>query len=449
MRIGLKILHIIFFLLLLVSGDFQVRGLKVTGKDVPIEALRGEDVTIPCLLSGAPIPLNLREVAVIWTLRLKDGTENDVYRFRNSHHQSLRSGSHMDDGDLQQGNARLSISNIQITDEGDYRCFVIVTRDHYFITSTLHVSVKPQIFMQYTRRIEAGYVGSVVCNVVNFYPEEVMIRWVKESKGVTTSSSLDEDVYPTKQIRNSDGTFNVSSDLTVRPAGRDEPGDVFYCIVSHKSLKKEISRYFTVPLPIKPQISMHHMRSIEDGYAGSVVCNVISFYPEDVTIRWLKQNKGFTTSSSLDLNVSPTKQIRNSDGTFNVSSDLTVRPASRDKPGDVFLCIVSHRILKEESSLHFTVPLPRRSPVKDISIALILSGILVFAIGILDTFVKKGWRPWIRVFLRTLYILTAILFCFLIYFMVDFGDLQLWSCIVLPCSSAVFLIWLVSYGKFL
>ncbi|XP_077309755.1 natural cytotoxicity triggering receptor 3 ligand 1-like isoform X2 [Lithobates pipiens] len=340
MRIGLKILHIIFFLLLLVSGDFQVRGLKVTGKDVPIEALRGEDVTIPCLLSGAPIPLNLREVAVIWTLRLKDGTENDVYRFRNSHHQSLRSGSHMDDGDLQQGNARLSISNIQITDEGDYRCFVIVTRDHYFITSTLHVSVKPQIFMQYTRRIEAGYVGSVVCNVVNFYPEEVMIRWVKESKGVTTSSSLDEDVYPTKQIRNSDGTFNVSSDLTVRPAGRDEPGDVFYCIVSHKSLKKEISRYFTVPLP-------------------------------------------------------------------------------------------------------------RRSPVKDISIALILSGILVFAIGILDTFVKKGWRPWIRVFLRTLYILTAILFCFLIYFMVDFGDLQLWSCIVLPCSSAVFLIWLVSYGKFL
>lgn len=121
-------------------GDFQVRRLRVTGKDVPIEALRGDDVTIPCLLSGVPIPLNLQKVTVVWTLRLQNGIEREVYSFQRSSHQSWRNRSHMNDRDLQQGNASLSIPNIQIEDEGDYICFVIVTPDSGTTTSTLHVS---------------------------------------------------------------------------------------------------------------------------------------------------------------------------------------------------------------------------------------------------------------------------------------------------------------------
>ncbi|XP_073460112.1 uncharacterized protein [Aquarana catesbeiana] len=340
MRIGLKILHIIFFLLLLGSGDFQVRGLTVSGKYGTTEALRGEDVTIPCLLSGVPIPLNLREVSVTWTLILQNGTENDVYRFRNSHHESLRSRFHMDDKDLLQGNARLSITNIQITDEGEYRCYVIVTRDHGSITSTLLVSAKPQTSIKHTRLIEDGYEGSVFCNVSNFYPEEVKIRWVKHSKRIITSSSLDED-FSLKPIRNSDGTFNVTSVLTVKPDSRDEPGDVFFCIVSHRSLKEEISPYFTVP--------------------------------------W-----------------------------------------------------------------------PRRSPLIDISIALCLLMILVSVTFILDKCVKKEWRLWTSRILNALFISTILLiFVFLIYFKVEFGDLPMWLYIVLSCLSIFFLILLAAYGRFL
>ncbi|XP_073460107.1 uncharacterized protein [Aquarana catesbeiana] len=338
MRTGLKILHIICFLLLLGSGDFQVRGLTVTGKDVPIEALRGNDVTIPCLLSGVPIPLNLQIVSVVWTLRLQNGREHEVYSFQRSSHQSSKPGFHMNDRDLQQANASLSITNIQIEDEGDYICFVIVTPDSGTTTSTLHVSVKPQTSIQHTRILEHGFPGSVFCNVSNFYPKEVEFRWSKYSKGIITNSSLDEDFSPTEQIRNSDGTFNVTSVLTVRPDSRDEPGDVFFCIVSHRSLKEEISLNFTVP---------------------------------------------------------------------------------------------------------------RRSPVMGISIALILLGILVLVTFILKKCVK-GWRPWIRVFLSALFISTILLiFVFLIYFMVDFGDLPTWIYIVLSCTSIVFLIPLAYYGSFL
>ncbi|XP_073460099.1 uncharacterized protein [Aquarana catesbeiana] len=337
MRTGLKILHVICFLLLLRSGDFQVRGLTVTAKDVPIEALRGNDVTIPCLLSGVPIPLNLQIVSVVWTLRLRNGTEHEVYGFHSSSHQSSRPGSHMNDRNLQQGNASLSIPNIQIEDEGDYVCFVIVTPESGTTTSTLHVSVKPQAFIEHMIRIEDGYEGSVFCNVSNFYPKEVEIQWVKHSKGIIPSSFLDEDVSPTKQIRNSDGTFNVTSVLTVRPESRDEPRDVFSCIVSHRSLKEEISLNFTMP-------------------------------------RW--------------------------------------------------------------------------SPVRDISNAMYLVSILASGAGMLDTFVKKGWKPWIKVFLSALYISEIILLCFLLYFMAD-SDLRMYVSIAIFCTFMLSLKSFASFGRLL
>ncbi|XP_073462118.1 uncharacterized protein [Aquarana catesbeiana] len=247
MRNGLKILHIICFLLLLGSGDFQVRGLTVTGKDGPTEALRGEDVTIPCLLSGVLIPLNLQILSVVWSLRLQNGTEYKVHQFQDSHHQSWRNGSHMNDRDLQQGNASLYIPNIQITDEGDYLCFVIVTPDGGTATSTLHVLVKPQTTLNYDKRIEAGIPGSVICEINNFYPEAVKVRWVKYSITTATNSSLDRDVSLTIPLRNSDGTFNVTSLLTVKESTGIEPGDVVFCIVNHRSLKEEMTLSFIMP----------------------------------------------------------------------------------------------------------------------------------------------------------------------------------------------------------
>ncbi|CAI9536901.1 unnamed protein product [Staurois parvus] len=94
----------------------------------------------------------------------------------------------MNDKDLQQGNARLSIPNIQITDEGDYRCFVIFTPDSDSTTSTLQVSVKPQTALSFDQQIEDGIKGSVRCEVNNFYPEAVKIRWVKSSKSNSRNS---------------------------------------------------------------------------------------------------------------------------------------------------------------------------------------------------------------------------------------------------------------------
>ncbi|CAI9541294.1 unnamed protein product, partial [Staurois parvus] len=151
----------------------------------------------------------------------------------------------MYDKDLQQGNASLSIPNIQITDEGNYRCFVIFTPDSGSATSTLQVSVKPQMRLSYDRQIEDGITGSVHCEVSNFYPEAVKIRWVKSSKSNSRNSPLERD--NSVIFRNSDGTFSETSELIVEPTTGPEPGDVLFCIVSHRSLEEEMTLSFTMP----------------------------------------------------------------------------------------------------------------------------------------------------------------------------------------------------------
>ncbi|XP_073460092.1 uncharacterized protein [Aquarana catesbeiana] len=398
MRTGLKILHIICFQLLLGSGDFQVRGLTVTGKYVPIEALRGDDVTIPCLLSGVPIPLNLQIVSVVWTLRLQNGIEREVYSFRSSSHQSSRPGSYMDDRDLQQGNASLSIPNIQIEDEGDYICFVIITTEAGTTTSTLDVTVKPQAFLEYMIHIEDGFPGSVFCNVINFYPGEVEIRWVKHSKGIITSPSLDKDVSPTKQSRNSDGTFNVTSDLTVRPESRDEPGDVFSCIVSHRSLKEEISLNFTMPIRDISNAMflvslLAHGAGMLDKFVKKVTSDSHGWRP------WIK-----VFLSALYISVT------------------------------ILLCFLLY--FMADSGLRMYV-----------SIAIFCTFMLS-----LKSFASFGRLLWkyftIEWESKACPILTTFLLCFLLYFMAD-SDLLTWLNFALFCTSVVSLIPFTSFGSFM
>ncbi|CAI9539463.1 unnamed protein product [Staurois parvus] len=153
----------------------------------------------------------------------------------------------MNDKDLNKAMPVFFISNIQITDEGNYRCFVIFTPDSGSTTSTLQVSVKPQTALSHDQHIEVGIRGSVRCEVSNFYPETVKIRWDKSSKSNSRNSSWDKDVCFTTPLGNSDGTFNVTSVLTVEPTTDAEPGDVLFCIVSHRSLEEEMTLSFIMP----------------------------------------------------------------------------------------------------------------------------------------------------------------------------------------------------------
>ncbi|XP_077309751.1 natural cytotoxicity triggering receptor 3 ligand 1-like [Lithobates pipiens] len=237
---------IVFFLLLLGSADSQVQKLRVTGKDSPVKGLVGEDVTLPCLLSGVRTPLNLLVVRVLWKLKSPDGAERQVYHFESFKHSPSRSGSHMADSDLVQGNFSLYIPHVQISDDGDYICSVLVSPDDGSAKFPLHVSVKPQTALPRFVSIDLSHENSltVSCDASMFYPETITIRWVKYSRSSGTNSSLDRDTCARLPSRNSDGTFNVTSTVIVSPSSIGEDGDKYFCVVSHRSLDEKTALTF-------------------------------------------------------------------------------------------------------------------------------------------------------------------------------------------------------------
>ncbi|CAI9553137.1 unnamed protein product, partial [Staurois parvus] len=66
----------------------------------------------------------------------------------------------------------------------------------------------------------------------NFYPEAVTIRWVKFSKSNSRNSPWDKDVSVTTLLGNSDGTFSVTSVLTVEPTNRRVNPEMYSSVLS-------------------------------------------------------------------------------------------------------------------------------------------------------------------------------------------------------------------------
>ncbi|XP_075044506.1 uncharacterized protein LOC142103983 isoform X2 [Mixophyes fleayi] len=222
-----------------------------------INALVGEDVTIPCRLNGDPATdLDLITVSVTWTLTLINGTETSVYRYSDLQHHPNRPGSKIEDSDLRKGDASLFIERLQLSDEGKYKCIVIATPDKKVATSMVQVSAKPTCAVsdpkvEMTPKTER----SVTCYVSYFYPVTVKVLWVKYSKVSYNRTALDRDTCNTVPVPNIDGTFNVTNVLSVKLRNMNEDGDIYSCIVNHRSLRTELALNFTLTVQKEQQSS--------------------------------------------------------------------------------------------------------------------------------------------------------------------------------------------------
>ncbi|XP_053871078.1 uncharacterized protein LOC128829625 isoform X2 [Malaclemys terrapin pileata] len=99
--------------------------------------------------------------------------------------------------------------------------------------------------------------------------------------------------------------------------------------------------------------------------ATSFPCHVWGFYPQDVTVTWLRDGRVLTDATR-------SAPQRNPDGTFNLTLTHTFTPTANDS-GSIFSCHVSHAALaqplREEFPLVIGAPprisVPRRSAVRN------------------------------------------------------------------------------------
>ncbi|XP_040183915.1 uncharacterized protein LOC120917004 isoform X2 [Rana temporaria] len=233
--------------------------LEIMDSSSPIEAILGQNVTIPCVLTDKYQPekdldLNLATDSVRWNMVSSNGSEDILYLFTNGRHTPYRQKSNVKENGFKRGNASLTLYNVQQSDEGKYVCNVFVAGNKLIATRNVEVSARPIVKLSsYEITIAPGNEQSVTCYVRNFYPKSVDIRWEKRSHS-SERFPLDKETCTSVPTQAEDGTFNVTSLMSVKPSSVEEDRDQYFCIVTHRSFKSDHFVSFTVTVKDTPTI---------------------------------------------------------------------------------------------------------------------------------------------------------------------------------------------------
>ncbi|GCB63243.1 hypothetical protein scyTo_0014602, partial [Scyliorhinus torazame] len=198
-------------------------------------------------------------------------------------HDPKRPGASISDSDLLKGNASLYLPKVQLADEGSYTCTVFITPESEKQTSTMQVLVRPNVSLStQSITIPNGSEGSVKCDVIGFYPQQLDISWMKISKQrIENISSINYRKY---FVTNSDKTFSVSSQLRIRPTMEDN-GEKYRCVVKHSTFPGG----FTIESVLSVVESKNHSLAI-----GATICvlALLGITLGFVIYFWRKHSKG-------------------------------------------------------------------------------------------------------------------------------------------------------------
>uniref|UniRef100_A0A8B9PW80 Ig-like domain-containing protein n=1 Tax=Apteryx owenii TaxID=8824 RepID=A0A8B9PW80_APTOW len=168
--------------------------------------------------------------------------------------------------------------------------------------------------------------------------EGLQLSWARERPGPLSPLPL--------QLREQfNGTFTATSELPISTRSWDE-GETFTCTVSHSELPAPISRTIATKPGKRLAPSVYllppHPEELSSRSATlSLTCLVRGFYPEAVSVQWLK-NQAALEASEADTG-SPARE-RGADGAFFLYSRLAV-PREAWEQGSTYACMVVHEAL--------------------------------------------------------------------------------------------------------
>uniref|UniRef100_W5UK18 Butyrophilin subfamily 2 member A2 n=1 Tax=Ictalurus punctatus TaxID=7998 RepID=W5UK18_ICTPU len=211
--------------------ESQSEGLKVVGPDAPLVAVAGEDLVLPCFIKPNTSAVDLR---VEW-FKL-DGVNSLVHLY-NDHEdrnekqaQAYKRRTSLFKEELQKGNASLKLSDLNVSDEGEYKCFI--EDKSWFDDITVRIIVEVQ--------------GSNPVIMMESYDHSGGLNLVCESKGWNPEPKVlwmnrEGDTLPAEdtQIHRDTEGFSVKHRITVYDYS---DSNKFYCrlLQKHHMMETEV-----------------------------------------------------------------------------------------------------------------------------------------------------------------------------------------------------------------
>lgn len=150
---------------------------------------------------------------------------------------------------VRDGNASLTLRTLQVSDEGTYICTVGSGDFQTQQIVQLHITQPPRITLSEEKLSFPNRTPQrLSCHCNRYYPLDVQVEWFSQAPSSEESISLSKDSSLSSHRQHSDGTFSVSSHLTLLP-DKHPPGTVVTCRVSHPSLETPTNATLTVEEP--------------------------------------------------------------------------------------------------------------------------------------------------------------------------------------------------------
>ncbi|XP_078137929.1 butyrophilin subfamily 1 member A1-like [Centroberyx gerrardi] len=195
---------------------------QVIGSTQPIVAIVGEDVILPCHLEPA---MDAVAMTLEWARPDLDPRYVHVWRYRQelelSKHPSYEGRTSLFIDKLKHGDISLKLSNVKLSDEGKYRCF-IPSLDRDSIVQLVVGAVSSPVVVIIKNSSEVV----LECESKGWYPEPEVF-WLDGEGNILSAG-------PTETVRGPDGLYTVSSRVTVEKTDTNR----FTCRVQQQNINQ-------------------------------------------------------------------------------------------------------------------------------------------------------------------------------------------------------------------
>ncbi|XP_059508049.1 uncharacterized protein LOC125459500 [Stegostoma tigrinum] len=294
----------------------------------PVKVIHREPAELTCQVSGFQPSV----ITIAWYLkRLKDAEmkliaewqEDNVFHFPLSKAKKIGKAEKKNETDdwkvragriQKSGDGTFSISSVLeiypdifMDNEAEITCKVIHPSNSEAICKKikLHVDGIPPKLARIIKPPVVLHNSSVMltCPIICFKPRPVKITWYKNVHGQKTpllvlDNANEKNIFPDKyshymrRFNYSDCTVSVYSTIRFNATIQEEDKSQYFCAVEHIGLTNPVEEQVQLDVKAFPSLDAILSDPVNPviGEMLTLTCRVHSFYPESITVHWLKDD---------------------------------------------------------------------------------------------------------------------------------------------------------------